>query len=152
MRDYSIGVLGVSTYEPHFRALERKARADVRGATLSRFADLRYAGQSYELTIPWGDDFHREHQRVYGYSDAKRPTQVVTLRLRATIPVKPPDLRSKRKVESVARRVWVGGRWRQLTTQATRGPALIADYGSTTLVPPRWTIRTDSAGTLVLRR
>ncbi|HKD10146.1 MAG TPA: hydantoinase/oxoprolinase family protein [Bryobacteraceae bacterium] len=152
MRDYSIGVLGVSDYQTRFRALERKARADVRGATLSRFADVRYAGQSYELTIPWGGDFHREHHRVYGYSDSKRPIQIVTLRLRASVAVKAPDLRAKRKIESAARRVWVGGRWRQLTTQSARGPALIADYGSTTLVPPGWNIRTDSAGTLVLRR
>src|SRR5215472_12447321 len=115
---YSIGVLGVSDYQTRFRALERKARADVRGAMLSRFADVRYAGQSYELTIPWGGDFHREHQRIYGYSDPKRPTQVVTLRLRASVAVKPPDLRAKRKVESDARRVWAGGRWRQLTTRS----------------------------------
>src|SRR5215472_10100752 len=117
---YSIGVLGVSDYQTRFRALERKARADVRGATLSRAADVRYAGQSYELTIPWGGDFHREHQRVYGYSDPKRPTEIVTLRLRASVAVKAPDLRTKRTVASVARRVWIGGRWRRLTTQSAR--------------------------------
>jgi hypothetical protein len=29
---------------------------------------------------------------------------------------------------------------------------LITDYGSTTLVPDRWTARVDRAGTLVLKR
>src|SRR6202012_219867 len=74
-RDYSIGALGASNYEARFRKLEKQAAKDVRGATIERFADIRYAGQSYELTVPWagggGGDFHKEHQRIYGYSDGK---------------------------------------------------------------------------------
>src|SRR5580704_5693656 len=58
-RDYSIGALGVSDYETRFRKLEKQATRDVRGATLHRFADVRYAGQSYELTIPWNANFHK---------------------------------------------------------------------------------------------
>jgi N-methylhydantoinase A len=120
-----------------FLKLEKLARADVRGAKLERFADMRYVGQSYELTIPYGGDFHAAHQRVYGYSDPKRPVQVVTLRLRAV--VKTP----RRKLQPTeSPRVWTGGH--------KRGPALIADYGSTTLVPAGWRIREDAAGSLVL--
>ena len=90
-RDYSqCGALGVSDYETRFRKLEKQARKDVPGATLKRFADVRYKGQSYELTIPWSTekpaDFHKAHQRIYGYSDPKRVmTQLVTLRVRATV-------------------------------------------------------------------
>ena len=150
VRDYSIGALGASDYERRFRKIEKQARADVRGAKLERFADIRYQGQSYELTVPWGGDFHREHQRVYGYSDSQRATQIVTLRVRATVAVERPDLRGRRKIECPARRVWVAGKWRQLKAGATAGPALIADYGSTTMVPPGWKITINKTGTLVL--
>jgi N-methylhydantoinase A len=166
-RDYSIGALGVSDYETRFRKIEKQARKDVPRATLARFADVRYAGQSYELTIPWGGDFHKNHQRTYGYSDRKRATQVVTLRVRATVRVEKPSLSVPavpvtvgRRVPHEIRRVWLEGRWREIAaspreaigTRASRGPALITDYGSTTLVPPGWSIRKDGAGTLILRR
>ncbi len=143
VRDYSIGALGASDHEARFRKIEKQAKADVRGAKLERFADVRYAGQSYELTIPWGGDFHKEHHRIYGYSDPKRTTQTVTLRARATVAVTRPNLKTRREIEMADRRVWVQGRWR--TT-----PSLIVDYGSTTLVPPGWKIRSDAAGTLIL--
>jgi N-methylhydantoinase A len=122
-----------------FAKLEKQARKDVRGATLERFADMRYVGQSYELTVPDGGDFHAAHQRVYGYSDAKRPVETVTLRVRAVVKTPKPAIEP-----GDAQRVWKGGR--------KRGPALIADYGSTTLVPEGWLIREDKAGSLILKR
>jgi N-methylhydantoinase A len=162
-RDYSIGALGVSDLEARFRKLEKQARKDVRGAELERFADIRYAGQSYELTVPWGGDFHREHQRVYGYSDARRATQIVTLRVRAIVRVEKPSLKTSRvasKETPAKRKVWVGGRWRQIISASREGlgaktlpgPALITDYGSTTLVPSGWSIKLDASGSVVLSR
>jgi N-methylhydantoinase A len=143
-RDYSVGALGDSDYEARFQKLEKQARKDMRGARLERFADVRYAGQSYELTISWGESFHKEHHRVYGYSDPKRATQIVTLRVRATLAVARPSLRVRRVAREFAkRRVWVAGRWRNT-------PSIITDYGSTTLVPPGWASRVDTAGGLVL--
>jgi len=161
VRDYSVGVLGAAHHEAAYRQLEKQARKDVRGAKLQRFADVRYAGQSYELTIPEGGDFHKEHQRVYGYSDVKRPTQVVTLRVRATVAVERPKLPNAPRVAKQSmgtRRVWVAGRWRNIPSgprehlgkRALRGPALITDYGSTTLVPPGWSVRGGAAGSLIL--
>jgi N-methylhydantoinase A len=154
-RDYSVGALGVSDYEARFRKLEKQAKKDVPRATLERFADVRYTGQSYELTIPFNGNFHQAHRRIYGYSDPKRATQLVTLRVRATVRVEKPTLRGAddRTMSSAAeiRRVWIEGRWREITAspreglgaRAVRGPALITDYGSTTL---------DRAGSLILRR
>jgi N-methylhydantoinase A len=120
-----------------YKALERQARIDLPRAKLERFADMRYVGQSYELTVPWGGDFHAAHQRVYGYSDPSRAVQTVTLRLRADVKTPRPELHG-----TASQRVWTGGR--------RRGPALIADYGSTTLVPAGWTIREDAAGSLLI--
>jgi N-methylhydantoinase A len=170
-RDYSAGAMGealsAGEIERRFRQMEKQARKDVRGATLRRFADIRYAGQSYELAVPWisgkpSAAFHDEHQRVYGYSDSKRVTQIVTLRVRATLKVKRPTLRTRQSVAVPGgqRRVWIAGRWRKVATgpremigtAATPGPAVITDYGSTTLVPPGWMARLDNAGSLVLTR
>jgi N-methylhydantoinase A/oxoprolinase/acetone carboxylase beta subunit len=163
VRDYSVGVLGVSDYEARYRQLEKRAKQDVRGASHEGFMDVRYAGQSYELTIPFGADFHKEHQRVYGYSDPNRATEWVTLRLRARVAVEKPVLASRPRTAAKkmgTRRVWIAGRWRNvpagpredLGAKALGGPALITDYGSTTLVPPGWTVKTGAAGSLILRR
>jgi N-methylhydantoinase A len=164
-RDYSAAALGQTDLETRLRKLEMQARKNVPGARLDRFADVRYQGQSYELTIPWQGDFHKEHRRVYGYSDEARPTQIVTLRVRATLPVKKPALNApapRTRAPSIAsmptRRVWIGTRWQRIPAvpreaigaKSLRGPALIADYGSTTMIPPGWSIRIDSAGSLVL--
>jgi len=47
-------------------------------------ADLRYLGQSFELTVPLGGDlagaFHGAHEERYGYSDPARPIELVAVR------------------------------------------------------------------------
>jgi N-methylhydantoinase A len=165
-RDYSAGAFGATDYESRFRRLEREAKTDALGAKLERFADIRYAGQSYELTVPWHNEnsaaaFHKEHLRVYGYSDSSRTTQIVTLRVRATLAVERPSLRVRRQqatATSAKRKVWISGKWRDVETGPREmigraphaGPAIITDYGSTTLVPPNWTARIGSAGSLIL--
>jgi N-methylhydantoinase A len=63
---------------------------------LERALDMRYRGQSYELTIPFSSDplaaFHQAHQREYGYAQDAAPVQIVNLRLRAIGLVTPPPL------------------------------------------------------------
>ncbi len=55
--------------------------------TLERLLDVRYRGQSYELTIPltsnFADEFHTAHAHIYGYSEPAVPVEIVNLRLRA---------------------------------------------------------------------
>jgi N-methylhydantoinase A/oxoprolinase/acetone carboxylase beta subunit len=173
VRDYSRGALGLSKLEPAFRQLEETARRENRGGALLRSADVRYAGQSYEINVPWlgksaGPEqtaraFHAAHHKLYGYSDPARLVEIVTIRLRAVTTTKSPELhfhRTRKVIESARRRIFVGGRWRQVEVTsrdsfgkaARPGPLLIADYGSTTLVPDHWMARVDRAGTLVLTR
>ncbi len=49
--------------------------------------DLRYTGQSYELNIPFSEnfitDFHSAHDLAYGYSCSERSVEIVNLRVRA---------------------------------------------------------------------
>jgi N-methylhydantoinase A/oxoprolinase/acetone carboxylase beta subunit len=47
-------------------------------------ADLRYAGQSFELAVPLGpglaDRFHEAHEERYGYADRGREVELVAVR------------------------------------------------------------------------
>jgi N-methylhydantoinase A len=64
--------------------------------TLEPALDVRYLGQSYELTVPFvrdfQDSFRQAHLREYGYSRPEAPIQVVNLRLRAAGHIDPPQL------------------------------------------------------------
>jgi N-methylhydantoinase A len=168
VRDHAAGVLNRSDFEREFLRLERVARKDSPGAQLLRSADIRYTGQSYELTVPWnGSDpsapFHSEHQRVYGYSNPDRAIEIVTIRVRARLDVQKPTLVFQRpparaSKTPVQRRVHSAGAWRDtpvyprstFTASTRRGPALVVDYGATTLIPPGWRFSVDRVGSLKL--
>jgi N-methylhydantoinase A len=86
-------------------------------------ADLRYRGQSFELTVPLGPDlaerFHRRHEERYGYADRTRELELVAVR---TAEVHPgPELELP------------GG----ASTTAT-GPAVLELDGATCWLPPGW--------------
>jgi N-methylhydantoinase A len=68
-----------------------------------RTAEMRYAGQSYELEVPFAAEpvdggsmaeavwsFHRAHERIYGHRDADDLVELVTLRV--TLAQTPPRL------------------------------------------------------------
>ncbi len=162
IRDYSAGVLNRPDVEGEFRLLEKRARRELRGARLERSADLRYEGQSYELNVPGQREFHAEHQRIYGYSRPDAPVEPVTIRVRAIRETPKPSLacaairQNSRPFE--ARRCFVSGGWKRVPVfhredvggRAAKGPALVLDYGATTLVSSGWSFRRDKAGTLVM--
>jgi N-methylhydantoinase A len=164
VRDYAAGVLGQKEMEPEFRRLELRARKDMRGAVLTRSADLRYSGQSYELNVPWhagdpGQPFHREHQRIYGYANPGKSIEIVTIRVRAKIAAERPALVTRRKRDTsvpATRRVYWAGKWRStplyqrsgVGARSRQGPALVLDYGSTTLIPSGWSFSVDRFGNL----
>ena len=136
MRDYAAGALqrSAAEVEKQFKGMEARARRELRGAQLERSADMRYSGQSFELNVPWGGDFHAAHQKMYGYHDAARAVELVTLRVRAKLvnkaPVTFPAVRESSGV----------------------GPAILPDYGSTTLVPKGWRYRRDAVGNWIIER
>jgi N-methylhydantoinase A len=65
---------------------------------IERFLDMRYLGQSYELSQPFSPnllaDFHNQHRRVYGHARPEAPLEIVNLRVRATGKVSPPAIPS----------------------------------------------------------
>lgn len=169
VRDYAAGALQRKDVEKRFSSLEKKALREMPGAELERSADVRYLGQSYELNVPWetadpAAPFHAAHHRIYGYSNPGCPVEVVTVRVRARLRVPKPHLDAN-AVEAPSeplayRRVLVDGRWReipvyqrsQVPADPRPGPALVIDYGSTTLVPSTWTFQAGAAGNLLCTR
>jgi len=100
-------------------------------------ADLRYRGQSFELTVPLGPDlegrFHAVHAERYGYADRSREVELVAVR---TAEVRPgPEIRLE------------AGKSRHVT-----GPARVDLAGATCWVPAGWAGHTEQHGTLVLER
>jgi N-methylhydantoinase A len=98
--------------------------------------DLRYAGQSFELTVPLGprlaDRFHEVHEDRYGYADRSRAIELVAVR----------TAEIRRAPELV-----VGG-----PERTVRGPEVLELDGATAWVPPGWAGETDEHGSLILRR
>jgi N-methylhydantoinase A len=99
--------------------------------------DLRYTGQSFELTVPLGQDpaeaFHRLHEERYGYADPARPIELVALRTAEVTPGPELDL--------------PGGEPLSVT-----GPAVVELEGATCWVPPGWEGDRDGNSTLILTR
>jgi N-methylhydantoinase A len=69
---------------------------DKEAIELKRLLEVRYEGQSYELTVPMSPNyqaaFHSLHQDVYGYQFPNRSVEIVNLRLKAYGKVKPPPI------------------------------------------------------------
>jgi N-methylhydantoinase A len=79
---------------------------------IERYADLRYAGQSFELRVPFTNtliaDFHRAHDKAYGYSDDKAAVEIVTSRVRAIAAVDAPKLPSFPPASSAVEDAMIG--------------------------------------------
>jgi len=139
---------------------------------LERWIDMRYRGQSYELSLPYSRhfarDFHGRHERRYGYADPSRESEVVTLRVRVRglsekirIPKErpgPPDpgqalLKEKRVrfgKRSFRSRVYERAKLR--AGHRIAGPALIFEYSATTAVPPGYEVRVDAYRNLLIHK
>ncbi len=151
-RDYAASALGRSDYDALARELRGRAQAAAPAAAIEQHADVRYAGQSYELTVAWngGDPrpaFEQAYQQVYGFHDPTRAVEVVTVRVRAT----EPGDRSLDPFRSATAPTATLANGRPLT-ETLSGPALLFDYGSTIFIPDGWTARADGRGAIVARR
>lgn len=81
---------------------------------IEMLVDMRYQGQSYELTIPFTehlhDDFHQVHRKVYGFAREKRPVELVNLRVRLVQRTSPLTLPESAQKDSDPSRAWLGHR------------------------------------------
>ena len=121
VKDYSRTVmlrgsdLERSRLEEEFHGMEGLARDELvqeglpaERMTARRFLDVRYLGQSFELTVDYptsrgartsegltraiSDSFYRAHLQRFGYADRGEPVEIVNLRLKLDLAVEKPDL------------------------------------------------------------
>ena len=141
-------------------------------------ADLRYIGQTHELTIALGGDYTKqthsrlsellrmEHEARYAHApEGEQDVEIVTLRVAALGRMprfaldRAPE-RGSAKPEN-SRRLYLKDRWhdapvfrRAMLPEGSRvsGPAIIEQMDSTTVLLPTWEGIVDSAGNLLIRR
>ncbi len=132
--------------------------------TFEREAEIRYKGQQHSLKIalPAGGDaaalrekFDREYERRYGHANPAAEAQLVVLHSLATLHMARPELsrladRDRHTTTAAPRRrpiffleedrfldATILDRYALPTGFAGSGPALIEEYGSSTLIGPR---------------
>ncbi|MFB6116949.1 hydantoinase/oxoprolinase family protein [Halosegnis sp.] len=152
-------------------AAEVRAETEFGDPTVDLSADLRYVGQSFELTVSADADpsvadlrerFHAAHERAYGYT-AEEPVEVVNLRATARVERGVTDAAHKGDgtPERGERTVDFGNgpvetpiydRRALSTGRYVDGPAVLAGPESTAVVPPRWGGCVRGDGTLVVTR
>jgi N-methylhydantoinase A len=169
-------VLDMRKLERGFVELEREAVLDLLREgfgkdrlKLMRSVAIRYAGQSFEIDIPWSNrfeaGFHDAHRERYGYADNSRAIEIVSLRLRAAGVTQKPRIKRQRPEKpgrvaaSRIERVYLNERAAPVSVyerdQLSAGtkldsPAIITEYSSTTLIPKGFTVEVDSWLNLVI--
>ena len=163
-----------------FDSLEAEARAAMvadgfaaEAVTVERLADLRYAGQAYELTVPvalgtpdleaMARAFDREHERTYGHPSEGDPVDLVNVKVLARVAVDAPEpnrrlLPAPPATLGAPRDVYFGPAdgtletavvaRTDLTADWREGPVIVEEYDATCVVPPGCRARLDVLGNI----
>jgi N-methylhydantoinase A len=177
-------MLSDATLAAAFASMEAQGKAELAaqgvGAADTAFAreyDMRYYGQSFELSVPHAGDiadalraFHEKHERTYGYASPQESVEIVNARLIAIGKIPKPVLRTAKErapelpvavAKTGGRDVWLGNtrspapvyaRERLLSGNTLTGPCIIEQYDSCTYVAPGWRCTVDALGNLDLER
>ena len=148
------------------------------GESIEWTADMRYVGQSFELTIALAEDdlgdasgsrikkrFHSTYEKVYGYQDEIAALEVLDVRVTAIgHSPKPPVAKLQRpahgRVAPAARQreIFLDGRnWAAAVYDRNdfypgfkfAGPAIVEQYDTTVLVTPEFLVSVDTYGNLI---
>jgi N-methylhydantoinase A len=146
-------------------------------AEVTLLADMRYAGQSFEIEVKldaaWvqaGDmaavaaAFHRQHSAIYEFADTAADVQLVNLRLVIAGATAPPDFPRETRVEGVPSKerdveVWQDGALQSVPLylrdslhhgHRLAGPAIIAQEDTTVCIPQGFDGAVDALGNLHL--
>ena len=159
--------------ERAFEEMESLATKHLEVPEHTRRADLRYAGQSFELTVEaekpvevdeLEERFHAAHEQRYGYRMDDEAVELVNLRLIATVPVDKPKLDEPPQegdAESGRREANFGGDSYEVPVfdreemgegSEVEGPMIVEFKESTCVVRPGWRGVVDGVGTLVLEK
>jgi N-methylhydantoinase A len=155
--------------EKRFAALEEQARRWLRDQTGSlgrhaivRAADMRYKGQSFEVTVVLDDErrrvrslpealaaFHEDYEAVYSQSDHAAPVEFVNIRVTISGETPRPAIAELPAANGVrpawrTRDVFIDGAWQAATVyereelragQELNGPAVVEQDDTTVLLP-----------------
>ena len=133
-----------------------------------RMADVRYEGQGWTLQIevpkPYSGEtvkkrFEEEHLKRYGFTLEGQEVVVETARVMVIHRVSKVSLKasneSPRKIGE--NRVWILGEgwveaaiYQRFYSGEVEGPAIVVDYDTTILVPPKWRGRALSDGSIMI--
>ncbi len=161
------------TIEAAYADLTTSVREDVSAPgdmAVTRQADLRYAGQSHELTVSVPDPFDAAavaarfgdaHGRARGYRLDDEPIELVTLRVTAVVDGTTPEITHdgsdgartgtrEAHFDGAFDEIPVYDRRRIVPGRAVSGPAIFDGGESTAVLPPGWIARVDARGTLVM--
>lgn len=162
----------VAALNAAFAEMEAQARAVLvrefgeSAMVFERHAEMRYTGQRHNIKVAIANSgtpadirlaFDRDYRRRYGHADGKAQAEIQALHLSAVIRLRRPELghlprRDEPERSPGLRSVYVGGHglvdaavYQRVSLPpgfAAAGPAIIEEYGSTTLVWPgdRFTI------------
>jgi len=140
--------------------------------------DMRYAGQEHTVPVPVpigkagsgalevvAKRFHQAHQKQYDFT-LKDPLEVVNVHLAAFGKVRKPKITQWKKVKGMgrrptgSRRVYLGKGYTRMAVHrrdlmppgaSVRGPAIIEESTSTTILWEKETLSVDRFGNLVIR-
>jgi N-methylhydantoinase A len=173
-RSASEELLGAAYRDLEAQAQRALAAEGVTEPAVSRFADVRYAGQAYELTLPVAAgapdlaliaaDFNAEHHRTYGHASNDAPIDVVNVKLTARAagngdaPYDPLAGLTVPTGERTRRAYFAEGeldvpvvsRSSLLDTPPRTGPLIVEEYDATCVVPPGCRVTLDRLGNLDL--
>ncbi len=186
----TLGPIGQADHESLTRAFQRMESAGRsilrsegvmdKNVEFNRLMDLRYKGQSFDLSVPVSrrtvdraliryatHAFHRNHVQRYGYSDPSGEVELVNLRVYCRTRTLPQRPRPKAHSNAIShahpkpyRKVFLGGRFvtrcpvldrpELAPGSRGRGPCIVEDYDSTIVVPAGVSYAVDRAGSFMM--
>jgi N-methylhydantoinase A/oxoprolinase/acetone carboxylase beta subunit len=166
-----------------FRTLEHKGLMDMKqegfaekDLRVNLAMDLRYSGQSYEITVPlskkdivratYASKFHRAHQKLYSYQHPGRTVEVVNIRLKIVGPSQkirfdkfPPKGMNPQRAFLMKQDLFFSEKTYDASVydrsaldpgNEIQGPALVLDHESTTFLPPAYALKVDPYLNLII--
>lgn len=153
-------------------------RAAVPGVRFELDADLRYAGQAYELTVPvpgggrlsaaeipaLAEVFRARHRTVYGHAWDDAAIELVTLRVRVTVPRVGAEWIASEEVSAIAGPSRRSGFDllgepvdyalvdRERVAAGLEGPAIVSQTDTTTVIPAGWRVAAVQGAGMVLEK
>ena len=154
--------------EPTFTQLREEVRKSMKQEGFTSYrtieqVDLRYQGQAYEITLPYKKNTNltrllgREHKKLYGYS-SNDTVEAINARIRAIIPIPKAKLAKKQlqhaklPAPTSSRKMSLLGSWLKVPVYdrenlfpgvRSKGPCIIEEYDSTTIIGKNWRWKID---------